>query len=58
MTMDQGLPGLSRSDLEAEIDEINVGLTEEMMFNKKCRGNKILSEYKKIDSTSITGFPF
>lgn len=72
MDMDQGLPGLSWSNLEAEIDdikdvpteetdepeinEINVVLTEEMMFNTKCRGNR--NFIKKIDSTSITGFPF
>ena len=83
MDMDQGLPGLSWSNLEAEIDEIkevptgetdepeineindvrteeidevNVVLTEEMMFNNKCRGNR--NFFKKIDSTSITGFPF
>ena len=55
LDMDQGVSGLSRSNLEAEIDKINV-LTEEMMFNKKCRGNTKRS--KKIDTTSITGFPF
>jgi len=70
MNMDQGVSGHSRSNLEAEIDKINVApteeideaeidevnvLTEEIMFNKKCRGNTTRSE--KIDTTSITGFP-
>ena len=74
MHMDQGLPGLSRFNLEAEIDEVNVVSTEEideaeidennvvpteeMTFNKKCRGDKNFWKYRKIDSTSITGFPF
>ena len=75
--MNQGVPGLSRSNLEVEIDKINVVptekpdeaeideinvvpteeidevnvSTEEMMFNKKCRGNK--SRSKQIDSTKL-----
>ena len=43
---------------EVEIDENNVVLTEEMTFNKKCRGDKNFWKYRKIDSTSISGFPF
>ena len=74
MDMDQGVPELSMSNLEAEIDKINVVpteeideaeidennvvLTEEMTFNKKCRGDKNFWKYRKIDSTSISGFPF
>ena len=74
MDMDQGVPGLSMSNLEAEIDKINVVPTEEideaeidennvvpteeMTFNKKCRGDKNFWKNRKIDSTFITGFPF
>ena len=43
---------------EVEIDENNVVLTEEMTFNKKCRGDQNFWKYRKIDSTSISGFPF
>ena len=74
MYIDQGLSGLPMSNLEAEIDKINVVpteeideaeidennvvSTEEMTFNKKCRGDKNFWKYRKIDSTSMTGFPF
>lgn len=74
MYMDQGLSGLFMSNLEAEIDKINVVPTEEideaeidennvvpteeMTFSKKCRGDKKFWKYRKIDSTSISGFSF
>ena len=61
MDMNQGLPGLSRSNFEAEVDvaeveEVMVVLTEEMMFNKKCRGDKGFGSIRKLTPHQLQVF--